>query len=332
MCQEYRNDIVEHFADLEDPRWPTNREHKFIDILVITICAAICGADDWVAIEHFGQAKQAWLATFLELPKGIPSHDTFWRVFRRLDPEQFQHCFLHWIAAIQQLTEGEVVAVDGKQLRRSHDAPAGKTAIHMVSAWATSNRLVLGQRKVDDKSNEITALPELLQALALQGCIVTIDAMGCQTEIAETLVEQGADYVLALKKNQLLLYEDVVLLFDDLVQSDFTAYPYDTATTVDQAHGRIEVRQAWTIDDPALLAPLRRSEKWPQLATLIKVRAERYLPDQATVRTRYFITSCQGSAADCSTMCAHIGPSRTASTGSSTLPSARMKVAPAGHP
>jgi predicted transposase YbfD/YdcC len=296
MCQEYRRNVVEHFAELEDPRHSANREHKFIDILVITLCAAICGADDWVAVEQFGRAKQAWFETFLALPSGIPSHDTFWRVFRHLDSAQFEQCFLRWIGAIQQLTEGEVVALDGKQLRRSHDAAAGKAAIHMVSAWATRNRLVLGQRKVDDKSNEITALPELLQALDLQGCIVTIDAMGCQTEIAETIVAQEADYVLALKENHPLLYADTVLLFDDLAESDFTVYAYDTATTLDQAHGRREVRQAWTIDDPTLLAPLRTSSKWPHLTTLVKVRAERSLHEKVTLRTRYFITSCHGSA------------------------------------
>jgi hypothetical protein len=162
MQQELCVDIVSHFANLEDPRGQQNREHKFIDILVIAICAAICGADDWVAVEQFGLAKQRWFETILELPSGIPSHDTFWRVFRSLDPEKFQRCFLNWMASLQALTEGEVIAIDGKQLRRSHDAGAGNAAIHMVSAWATANSMVLGQRKVDDKSNEITAIPELL--------------------------------------------------------------------------------------------------------------------------------------------------------------------------
>jgi hypothetical protein len=202
-----RIDLVSHFAELEDPRQRQNREHKFIDILVITICAAICGADDWVAVEQFGQAKQSWFETMLDLPSGIPTHDTFWRVFRHLDPEHFQACFMNWIASIQSLTGGEIIAVDGKQLRRSHDAVAGKAAIHMVSAWASANRLVLGQRKVDDKSNEITAIPQLLDALDLRGCIVTIDAMGCQTEIASTILDQEADYLLARKENQGQLYE-----------------------------------------------------------------------------------------------------------------------------
>jgi predicted transposase YbfD/YdcC len=288
--------IVSYFADLADPRQSQNREHKFIDILVIAVCAAICGADDWVAVEEFGQTKKEWFATFLEMPNGIASHDTFWRVFRHLDAEQFQVCFMQWMAAVQNLTRGEVVAIDGKRLRRSHDATAGRAAIHMVSAWATTNSLVLGQRKVDDKSNEITAIPELLDALDIRGCIVTIDAMGCQTNIASKIVAKEADYVLALKENQGQLYEDVTLLFDDLAESHFTAYDHDTVKTVDKDHGRIEVRQAWVITDPALIAPLRTSQKWSKLAALVKVRAERYLKDEHSVEDRYFIASFARSA------------------------------------
>lgn len=289
-------DIISHFAELEDPRSPINQEHKFTDVLVIAICAAICGADDWVSVEQFGQAKANWFATFLELPDGIPSHDTLWRIFRRLDADQFQSCFERWMHSIEDLTAGEVVAIDGKQLRRSHDDPAGQGAIHMVSAWASSNHMVLGQRKVDEKSNEITAIPELLEVLDLHGCIVTIDAMGTQTAIASELVEQEADYLLALKENHPVLYEDVVLLFDDLAESDFTAYDHDTAKTVDQGHGRTEVRQAWTIDDPKLIAALRTHQKWPQLTTLVKVQSERYVGDHPSVEARYYIASFQASA------------------------------------
>jgi predicted transposase YbfD/YdcC len=274
-----------------------NQEHLFFDILVITICAVICGADDWVAVERFGQAKAEWFATFLELPNGIPSHDTFWRVFRLLDSEQFQKCFLAWMEAVSQRTAGEVVAVDGKKLRHSFAKEDNKAAIHMVSAWATANGLVLGQRKVDDKSNEITAIPALLRTLALSGCIVTTDAMGCQVEIAQVIIDQEADYVLALKENQANLYADVALLFDDLEESGFAAYPYDHAQTVDKGHGRIEVRKAWTISDPALIAPLRGADRWPQLRSLVKVQAERYLPDKHTVEVRYFLSSLTDSAA-----------------------------------
>ena len=191
--------IEHHFADLDDPRIDRTKQHKLLDIVVITICAVICGADDWVAVEIFGKAKHDWLKQFLDLPNGIPSHDTFGRVFGALDPEQFQSCFLNWINAVSEITQGQVIALDGKTLRRSHDKTLGKKAIVMVSAWATANGLVLGQRKVDEKSNEITAIPELLQVLEISGCIITIDAMGCQKEIAADIVEQDADYVLALK-------------------------------------------------------------------------------------------------------------------------------------
>jgi predicted transposase YbfD/YdcC len=298
MKTEGQNSLVGHFSGLSDPRGRQNQEHKFIDILVITICAAICGADDWVSVEQFGCAKQKWLAGFLELPNGIPSHDTFWRVFRHLDAEQFQESFMQWVASVQTLTQGEVIAVDGKQLRRSHDASAGKAAIHMVSAWATRNGLALGQRKVDEKSNEITAIPELLQKLEISGCIVTIDAMGCQTKIAETIVEKDADYVLALKGNHSLLHEDMVLLFDDLAQSGFKAFPFDHAKTVDKDHGRIEVRQAWRIDAPKLIENLRTAHKWPKLTTLVKVQCERYLDGKHSLESRYYILSLKTTAAD----------------------------------
>ena len=191
--------ISDHFADLEDPRIDRTKLHQLLDIIIVAICAVICGADSWVEVEEFGNAKIDWFRTFLELPNGIPSHDTFGRVFALLDPDQFRRGFASWIQTISRITDGEVVALDGKTLRRSHDHTLGKGAIHMVSAWASTNRLVLGQLKVDEKSNEITAIPELLRVLALKGCIVTIDAMGCQTEIAQTIIDQGGDYVLALK-------------------------------------------------------------------------------------------------------------------------------------
>lgn len=297
MKIEEQTSLVRHFAGLSDPRGRPNREHKFIDILVIAICAAICGADDWVSVEQFGCAKQTWFESFLELPSGIPSHDTFWRVFRHLDAELFQESFMQWIASVQELTQGEVIAVDGKQLRRSHDASAGKAAIHMVSAWATQNGLVLGQRKVDEKSNEITAIPDLLAKLEISGCIVTIDAMGCQTKIAETIVEKGADYVLALKGNHSQLHEDVIFLFEDLAQSGFKVFPFDHAKTVDKDHGRIEVRQAWSIAQPNLIENLRTALQWPNLTTLVKVQSERYLDGKHSLETRYYISSLKTTAA-----------------------------------
>ena len=192
--------IADHFSELEDPRIERTKRHQLIDIITITICAVICGADGWTEIERYGKSKYKWLKKFLELPNGIPSHDTFARVFSRLNPEQLQQGFLRWVETISRITFGEIVAIDGKTLRHSYDQSKNKSAIHMVSAWATNNGLVLGQKKVDDKSNEITAIPELLKVLSLKGCIVTIDAIGCQKKIVRQIIDQDGDYVIALKK------------------------------------------------------------------------------------------------------------------------------------
>jgi predicted transposase YbfD/YdcC len=283
--------IESYFADIKDPRVNRTRRHKLIDILIIGICTVICGGDDYEAMEDFGKAKEKWLRTFLELPHGIPSHDTFWRVFGALDPEQFQHCFVEWMQAVSQMSKGEIIAVDGKKLRRSHDKSEGKAAIHMVSAWATTNRLVLGQVKVDEKSNEITAIPELLRRLDINGCLVTIDAMGCQVDIAALIIENGGDYLFSLKGNQSNLHEDVVLLFKDLEESRFTAYAHDYDKTVDKGHGRIEVRHCWTISDPQLVRCLRGADRFRNLQTVMRVRAERYIGDEHSVEDRYFIGS-----------------------------------------
>jgi predicted transposase YbfD/YdcC len=193
--------LEHHFGDLADPRTGNATQHKLLDILVIAICAVICGADGWSEIELFGKKKKKWLKTFLELPKGIPSHDTFGRVFATLKPEAFQACFLEWVGAIETLTTGQVIALDGKQLRGSQDSLSEKAAIYMVSAWVSENQLVLGQSKVAEKSNEITALPELLKVLEIAGCIVTIDAMGTPTEIAKTIVNGGGISVVGQRKS-----------------------------------------------------------------------------------------------------------------------------------
>jgi hypothetical protein len=200
--------ISRHFAGLTDPRLDRTKEHRLVEIVTIALCAVLCGADDWVAIETFGHAKEAWLRTFLALPGGIPSHDTFGRVFARLDPEEFRACFLAWVRSVTGPEVGAgIVAIDGKTARRSHDRGRGKAALHLVSAWASANGLVLGQVATEQKSNEITAIPALLRLLALEGCTVTIDALGCQTAIAAQVIEQGADYVLALKDNHPTLLE-----------------------------------------------------------------------------------------------------------------------------
>jgi predicted transposase YbfD/YdcC len=285
-----------HFCDLEDPRIDRAKLHKLLDIVVIAICAVICGADGWVEVELFGNAKWEWLKRFLELPNGIPSHDTFGRVFAALDTDQFRDCFLRWIAAVSELTQGQVIAIDGKTLRRSHDREQAKEAIVMVSAWAAANRLVLGQVKVDDKSNEITAIPELLRVLDVSGCIVTIDAMGCQKEIAAGVVARGAEYILALKENQPHSYEDVKLLFDDLEQSQFRAYRYDYARLVDKGHGRIEIRQCWTISDPKVLGLLRKTTEWDELGSVVKIQAERRIGSERSVEDRYYLSSLDGNA------------------------------------
>jgi len=288
--------IAKHFGELSDPRKGTLRYHNFIDILVIGICAVTCGADDYEAIADFGLAKAEWFETFLELPNGIPAQDTFWRVFEALEPEEFQNCFMSWMAGIRKAFSKEVIAIDGKTLRRSYAKENDKSVIHMVSAWATANRMVLGQRKVDEKSNEITAIPELLKALELQGCIVTIDAMGCQTAIADLIVERQGDYLLSLKGNHSNLHDDVILLFDDLVESEFTAFTYDYSTTIDKNHGRIERRRCWTIDFPTLDGCLRGADKWRKLTTLVKVQSERTLNGKRSVENRYFIASYHDTA------------------------------------
>jgi predicted transposase YbfD/YdcC len=265
---------------------------------VIAICAVICGADDWTEMEAFGNAKLSWFQTFLALPNGIPSHDTFGRVLARLDPAQFEACFLRWIQALAELLPGDVVAVDGKELRRSLDTPAGKAPIWLVSAWAAEQHLVLGQTKVDETSNEITAIPDLLDALALQGRVVTIDAAGCQTAIAQKVIDKGGDYVLALKDNQPNLAADVALLFHDLAQSRPQVTQTEHEQNIGKGHGRIETRTCTTIADPALVAPLRRSEEWAGLRSLIEIRAERQVDGEHTTKVRYYLSSLDGDAAE----------------------------------
>jgi len=288
--------ITEHFATLTDPRIDHTKHHQLLDLLTIALCAIISGADEWVAMEAYGKAKREWFDTFLTLPNGIPSHDTFGRVFAALDPDQFQACFLAWVQSTVALTEGAVVACDGKTVRRAHDRGAGKAAIHMVSAWASANRLVLGQIAVDEKSNEITALPALLKLLMLKGCIVTIDAMGCQTDIAQTIIDREADYVLALKENQGTIYHAVVHLFADAHATAFVDYDYDAAQTVDGGHGRVEIRRYWTISDPLTLAHLDPDREWAGLRGIGMVAAERRAKGKVTHETRYYLTSLTDAA------------------------------------
>lgn len=295
MKNEVLPAIENHFGGLADPRIDRTKLHKLIDILVIATCAVIAGADNWEDVEEFGKARIEWFQTFLELPNGIPSHDTFTRVFARLDPEQFQACFLRWMSAVSEVIGGQVIAIDGKVLRRSHDKGIGKAAIDIVSAWASANRLVLGQVKVDEKSNEITAIPQLLKVLEVAGCIVTIDAIGCQTDIAEQIIDRKAEYVLALKENQGHLYEDVEHLFADLEDSQYKAYDFDHEKTVDKDHGRIEIRECWTISDPEVLRHLRGFANWKSLTTVSRIRSQRWIGEEKSCQDRYHIASIAGA-------------------------------------
>ena len=288
--------LTDRFASLKDPRTGRAKRHQLIDVIVIAICAVICGADSWVDVEMFGKAKKDWLSRLLELPNGIPSHDTFGRIFAMLDPVQFESCFMEWVEAVNEVMEGQVVAIDGKTIRRSHDRQAGKSAVHMVSAWASANHLVLGQIKVDDHSNEITAIPELLGALDVSGCTVTIDAIGCQKEIATTITDRGADYVLALKQNQPQLYDDVTEMFDHARRAGFSDLPHHFCETVGKGHGRIEKRRCWAVSDPDHLDYVNDHNQWSGLKSLAMVESERTENGKTSTQTRYYISSLPNDA------------------------------------
>jgi predicted transposase YbfD/YdcC len=296
MSETPLGSIVAHFGHVVDPRVERTKLHQLLDIITIAICAVICGADDWVEVEQFGNDKLDWFRTFLSLPNGIPSHDTFGDVFARIDPDEFARGFLGWVQTIAQLLPGEVIAIDGKRLRRSHDHTLGKNAIHMVSAWASRQHLVLGQVKVAEKSNEITAIPALLQLLALNGCMVTIDAMGCQSDIAETIITHQADYVLALKGNQGHLLDDVSDLFTTARAANFNEVAHDYAKTTDKDHGRLETRRCWTISEPSELAYLRALKDWVCLRSVVMLEAKRRINQTTTTEIRYYISSLALSA------------------------------------
>lgn len=293
MEEASKKSLQSVFEGLEDPRIDRTKRHQLLDILLIAILGVICGAEGWVDIEAFGKAKQEWLQTFLELPNGIPSHDTFGRVFARIDARQFERCFLSWVQSLHEKISG-VVAIDGKTLRRSHDRAKGKQALHLVSAWATEARLVLGQVAVDEKSNEITAIPELLDLLALEGCIVTIDAMGTQRAIAAQIVEQKGDYVLALKENQGSLYENVADTFRLAQQEQFPDVTAHFKQTVEKGHGRLEIRKHWLIDDGEHLSYLDEEGNWKGLQAIGMVQSERRIGQQVEHKTRYYLLSFRG--------------------------------------
>lgn len=296
MNHHLSDSFVQHFENIVDPRRQAGLRHPLIDIMFITICAIIAGADDWIAIERFGKAKISWFKKYLPLKHGIPSHDTFGDVFALLDPEQFTEAFISWMQMIASVSG--VIALDGKTIRHSFDKALGKSAIHMVSAWSTHNRLILGQVKVDEKSNEITALPQLLNLLVIKGCLVTIDAMGCQTEIADQIIEQGGDYLLAVKQNQKYLYEDIEHLFKHTTLENFNAAGFDEARTVDKQHGRLEIRRCQLIADPQWLDYVRVRHNWKKLNCVVKIWTERQIGGKKSRESRYYICSRPASAAE----------------------------------
>ena len=279
--------IESFFEQIEDHR-RHNKLHKLLDIIIITICAVVSGADTYEQIENFGKKRKKWLSGFLQLTHGIPSHDTFGRIFERINPQEFQNCFMHWIEFVTERTEGQVIAIDGKTLRRSHDKSNDKKAIHMVSAWASSNQVVLGQLKTDEKSNEITAIPQLLKLLDISGCIITIDAMGTQKKIAETIINNGGDYVLALKDNHKNLHDDTVLFFEQLENMQKEGFTFDEHKTIDGDHGRIETRK-YTITSAS--GWLQGKENWVGLKCIGMVESIREIDGKCSYEKRYYISS-----------------------------------------
>ncbi len=280
----------EHFATLTDPRCPfaPNSRHLLMDILVIAVCAVMSGAEGWEDIEEYGKANAEWLGDLLDLPHGMPGHDTFRRVLSHVDPEELTQCFIAWTNALSAASGGDIVSLDGKTLRHSFDKATATAAIHMVSAWASANRLVLGQLKVEEKSNEITAIPALLRLLDVPGAVVTIDAMGCQKEIAKTITDQGADYVLALKDNHPTLAEEVALFLNDARATGFADIAHAYHETVDGDHGRIETRRYWITSE---IEWLGAKASWSNLHSVGMVEARREVGNTIQVETRYFLTS-----------------------------------------
>ena len=286
--------ILFYFRDLPDPRRETrNKKHRLIDILVIALCGVIAGCQSAVEIAAYARAKEAWLKTFLQLPNGIPSHDTFSRVLQLLDPRKFHDCFVPWVQALHEQTRGQVVPIDGKTLRRSFDSASDRPALHLVSAWAAENRLVLGEIPVDDRSNEITAVPKLLELLELSGAIITIDAMGCQKEIAEKARERGADYVLAVKDNQPHLHEDLSDHFDKVLEDEETLPRTQRHATKEKNRGRREERTYISTPVPE---ELRNSAAWRDLQSVGCVISVVERKGRETVEVRYFISSLKPNA------------------------------------
>jgi predicted transposase YbfD/YdcC len=293
MSESASPSLFDTLSQVPDPRLDRTKLHQLVDILVIAVCATICAAETWEEIAEFGQAKESWFRKFLALPNGIPSHDTFRRVFLRLNPQKLQEAFLLWVRSVAEVTDGEVVAIDGKQARGARTSD-GKEGLRLVSAWACEQRLVLGQLKTAEKSNEITAIPVLLELLELKGCVVTVDAMGCQTAVAAQIISQEADYVLSLKGNQGLMHEEVAEYFAWAERTNFKDLEYDYCATLEKDHGRIEGRRCWVTEDTGWFT---EKAEWAGLRSFIMVEAEREVVGHAaTVERRYFISSLGADA------------------------------------
>ena len=286
-----------HFSTLIDPRVINhNTRHEMKDILIISLLAVICGADSWIDIELFGNCKKEWLATFLSLPNGIPSHDTFRRFYSILDAKEFELCFISWIATLVEKHQGEIIAIDGKTSRRSLDENKGLKALHLVSAWASDNGIVLGQVKCGDKGGEIAAMEALLKVLDLNNVTVTMDAMGCQKKLAAQIIGKGGDYMLAAKGNQGTLHDKIKTIFEKAELMQFNAMVYSHDTQVDKGHGRVEQRDCTVFH--VMYVP-EFKEKWVGLNSLIKIKSEVFKHGQTSTQTRYFISSLLPDAATC---------------------------------
>jgi predicted transposase YbfD/YdcC len=282
------NSITPFFADIPDTRSEHGKRHLLSDLVAIAVCAVVCGAEGWVDVALFGRAKESWFRTFLHLPHGIPSHDTFGRVFAAIEPEHFERCFRAWTNSLAGVIVG-VVAVDGKTIRRSFNAADKKAAIHMISAWAADNQVVFGQLAVAGKSNEITAIPQLLAMLDIKGLTVTIDAIGCQKAISRQILAQGGDYMLQVKANQPELHEDIKAVFDNAAARGWGARAHDTDEQVEKGHGRIERRRTHlTWDVPWLI---KASSQWEGLRGIVMVERERTVDETTSITRHYYITS-----------------------------------------
>ncbi len=287
--------FFQNFSALNDPRIERSKEHLLIDIVAISILAVVSGAEGWVAIETYGKAKYQWLKEFLSLPNGIPSHDTFSRVWSRIEPSEFQECFQVWVSSITKKLGVEVIAIDGKTLKQSYDREAQQKALHIVSAWSSSHQLVLGQKKVNDKSNEITAIPALIEMLEIEGGIVTIDAMGCQKEITRLIRQKKGDYIIALKANQKGLYQEIKEWFDDVEAEGFKDGEHSYDQQIEMGHHRVEKREVIAVSVSSLPS-FRNQSLWTDLKTVVMVKSKRKLWNKTTTEVRFYISSVEKDA------------------------------------